>query len=307
MWLRCFSSCLFALAALLFAAGCDRADSMPFTAEIDEPGYRRGKELIRQGRNQEALGEFEKVLDKRGLLNAPETHLELGLLYEKHMRDPIAAIYHFSKYRQLKPSTQQADLVRARIDAAMRSFASTLPGKPLDNPLTPADNSEVVQRLQRENEQLSAALARMRVALGLSARPPVDAQGRITGLAPEEMPALENPISASPDDFLVVRPPDENVLQDFTPITAPTRPADTQPAAVATATTRPPAQPPAQTQPAPSTGRTYIVKAGEGLYTIARKHYGSATNAQVEAIYNANRDRMKSKSDLKIGMELRIP
>ena len=110
--------------------------------------------MIRQGRNQEALSEFQKVIEKRGLLNAPEAHLELGLLYQSHMRDPISAIYHFKKYRELKPSTQQAVLVNARIDAAIREFASTLPGRPLENPLTPADNFEVVQRLQRENEQL---------------------------------------------------------------------------------------------------------------------------------------------------------
>ncbi|MGC4074964.1 MAG: LysM peptidoglycan-binding domain-containing protein [Nibricoccus sp.] len=312
---RHLSLALFALAALFFAAGCDRVDSMPFTAEVDEPGYRRGKELIKQGRNQEALSEFQKVIEKRGLLNAPEAHLELGLLYQQHIHDPISAIYHFRKYRELKPNTEQANYVRGRIDAAMREFASTLPGKPLDNPLTPADNFEVVQRLQRENEQLQAALARMRVTVGLSARPPVDPQGNITALAPEERPAIEpNPISASPSDELpVVRPTFETETLAIQPTipAAPTRPVSTptQTTPVPSTTARPsqtqPATPPA-TAPAAG-GRRHVVKQGEGLYTIARKYYGSATNAQVEAIYNANRDRMTSKSDLKVGMELRIP
>jgi tetratricopeptide (TPR) repeat protein len=305
MRLRCFSLVLLALAALFFTAACDRVDSMPFTAEVDEPGYRRGKELIKQGRNQEALAEFQKVIEKRGLNNSPEAHLELGLLYQGHIHDPISAIYHFRKYRELKPNTQQAELVRARIDAAMREFASTLPGKPLDNPLTPADNFDVVQRLQRENEQLKSALARMRVAVGLSSQPPTDSDGNIVGIAPEERRALEpNPISAATaDDSFVVRAPSENPPFENTPppITAPTRPTPS-PAVV----NRPAATPPAQTPPAAS-GRRHIVKQGEGLWTIARKYYGNASNAQVDAIYNANRDRMSSKSDLKPGVELRIP
>jgi nucleoid-associated protein YgaU len=49
------------------------------------------------------------------------------------------------------------------------------------------------------------------------------------------------------------------------------------------------------------------VRKSESLYAISRRYYGSATNAQVEAIFNANRDRMSSKTDLKEGMELRIP
>jgi nucleoid-associated protein YgaU len=312
MRLRCFSLGLFALAALFFVAGCDRADSLPFTAEVDEPGYRRGKELIRQGRNQEALSEFQKVIEKRGLNNAPEAHLELGLLYQQHIRDPISAIYHFKKYRELKPNTEQANYVRGQIDAATREFARTLPGRPLENPLTAADNSVAVERLQRENDQLRNALSSTRVALGLAARPPTDSTGNITGLAPEETLAIEaSPITApSSQDFVVQTPQDLDVSAISSPLaTTPTRlpPASTQPPANNPGTTRPPA-PAAQTPAQTAAGtRRHVVRQGEGLYTIARKHYGTATNAQVEAIFNANRDRMSSKSDLKVGMELRIP
>jgi len=310
---RTLSLALFALAALFFAAGCDRVDSMPFTAEVDEPGYRRGKELIRQGRNQEALSEFQKVIEKRGLLNAPEAHLELGLLYQSHIRDPISAIYHFRKYRELKPSTQQAELVRARIDAAMREFASTLPGKPLDNPLRSADNPEVVQRLQIENEQLKSALARMRVSAGLSARPPVDAEGRFTPAAPEETPATEaSPISASAtDEFVVTQSPFDAETPAFEPVTTPsftpTRPAPAQAAVINTPAPRPTQPTQTQTPPPATSGRRHVVRQGEGLWTIARRYYGTPTTAQVDGIYTANRDRMSSKSDLKVGMELRIP
>lgn len=301
MRLRLFSLGLLASAALFLAAGCDRVDTLPFTAEVDEPEYRHGKEMIKQGRNQEALSDFQKVIEKRGLLNAPEAHLELGLLYQQHIRDPIQAIYHFRKYRELKPSTQQADLVRLRIDAAMREFASTLPGKPLDSPLAPSDYPEVLQQLKRENDQLRSALANARASVGLSPRPPVDAEGRIVGIAPEETPAQPSPISApaSEPSPVILAPEDTPALPA---VDIPTRPAQTiaqTPQPVAAQTPRPPATPPG--------GRRHVVKPKESLYSIARQYYGANSSAKVDEIFRANRDKMKSPTDLKIGMELRIP
>ena len=300
MRLRLFSTGLLASAALFFAAGCDRGDTLPFTAEVDEPEYRHGKEMLKQGRNQEALSDFQKVIEKRGLLNAPEAHLELGLLYQQHIRDPIQAIYHFRKYRELKPSTQQAELVRLRIDAAMREFASTLPGKPLDSPLAPSDYPEVLQQLKRENDQLRSALANARASVGLSPRPPVDAEGRIVGIAPEETPAQPSPISAPTNEPspVILAPEDTPATEPI--VAPPLRPQ----------------QPIAQTPPAPTPtarpatqagGRRHVVKPKENLYSIARQYYGTGSNAKVDEIFRANRDRMKTPTDLKIGMELRIP
>ena len=301
MRLRLFSIGVLTFAALFFAAGCDRADTLPFTAEVDEPEYRHGKEMIKQGRNQEALGDFQKVIEKRGLLNAPEAHLELGLLYQQHIRDPIQAIYHFRKYRELKPSTQQAELVRLRIDAAMREFASTLPGKPLDSPLAASDYPEILQQLKRENDQLRSALANARAAVGLSPRPPVDADGKIVGIAPDETPARESPISApASEPAPVVLAPEDTPATE--PVAAP--PLRPQPPVAQTpATPAPTAARPAN----PPGGRRHVVKPKENLYSIARQYYGTGSNAKVDEIFRANRDKMKSPTDLKIGMELKIP
>jgi len=154
---------VFALAALLLAAGCDRMDTpAPQTAEVDEPGYRRGKELERQGREPEAIIEFNKVLAKRGLDNAPETNLELGLLNER--RDPVIAVFHFQKYLKQRINQDRDALVKQRIEVAKREFASTLPGRPSPDTTTAAssDLSELANRirtLQDENARLRATLA----------------------------------------------------------------------------------------------------------------------------------------------------
>jgi tetratricopeptide (TPR) repeat protein len=277
-----------ALAALLFAAGCERGDSPPATAEVDEPAYRRGKELLRQDRNQEALAEFNKVLEKRGLNNAAESHLEIGLLYQQHINDPIAAIYHFRKYRELKQNSPQSDLVRQRIEASMREYARTLPGRPLDaSPLAPADYADALQRLQRENEQLQSALTSTRAAAGLAAP---NSGGTIVQVAPAN-PGEIYPLATSPNPGPRPR------------VSTPAQPSGTSSARFQQQQQQQSVRPP----PPQADARIHTVRAGDSLYKIARQYYGTASNAQVEAIFTANRDVLRSKTDLPVGMQLRIP
>jgi nucleoid-associated protein YgaU len=60
-------------------------------------------------------------------------------------------------------------------------------------------------------------------------------------------------------------------------------------------------------QPPPSTPVTaeYTVKQGDTLQRIAREYYGSVTYD--ELIYQANRDQLSSKDDLRIGQKLKMP
>ncbi|MBK9990357.1 MAG: LysM peptidoglycan-binding domain-containing protein [Verrucomicrobia bacterium] len=302
---RLFS--LFALAALLIVAGCERSDVSPFTIEGDEPGYRRGKDLIKQGRNQEALSEFQKVIDKRGLNNAAESHLEVGLLYQYHIKDPISAIYHYRKYRELKPNSQQADLVRQRIDAATRDFARSLLVQ--TDSLDKLDSDDLAKRLQRENDKLKADLAAAR------ANRPVP-----VAAADEETPAAEPAPVAAPNrgayaitdnSSPVVRaavdiepePTPEPVAQPRPPVAQPARPT------ASTTVTRPSATTtrPTTTTTRPTTGsyRRHTISKGDTLYSLAQKYYGN--RSRWRDIYAANRDVMKSEGDLRIGMEVKIP
>ena len=50
---------------------------------------------------------------------------------------------------------------------------------------------------------------------------------------------------------------------------------------------------------------TYVVQRGDTLYGIARRLYGDGKLWEV--IFNANRDRVSSPTQLKVGTELRIP
>ncbi|MGB8509981.1 MAG: LysM peptidoglycan-binding domain-containing protein, partial [Pyrinomonadaceae bacterium] len=50
---------------------------------------------------------------------------------------------------------------------------------------------------------------------------------------------------------------------------------------------------------------TYTVQAGDTLSKIAKEYYGDS--AQYHAIYEANKDKLDSADDVKVGQELRIP
>ena len=279
---------VFAFVALLFFAGCERSIDSPFTAEIDESDYRRGKELLRQGRNQEALAAFQKVLQRRGD-DAPESHLELGILYQQHIKDPIAAIYHYRKFRELKPNSPQADLVRQRIDAATREFARTLPAQPLDNQMERLDLLEKMDQLQRENTQLKDQLIATRTQSLNTPRQPV------SSVAPEPVA----PLAVNPDESPIARAPEpapEPVLQPSIPTVSLNRPGiqasvpTLRPSASTTSTVG---------------GRKHTVVKGDSLFILAQKYYNN--KSRWRDIYAANRDVMKGQNDLKIGMELKIP
>ncbi len=288
---------LLALAAWLFVSGCERSDTSAFIAESDEAGYRRGKELLRQGRNQEALTEFQKVIEKRGLNNAPEAHLELGLLYQHHIRDPIAAIYHYRRFRELKPNSPQSDLVRQQIDACTREFARTLPAQPMDN-MERYDMTDVVQRLQRENEQLKSELARQRASAFAKAAPENDA----LSLTDDPMTETSGPAYAAnvPEPSPVGRP---SVDANLPPVNQSVNPLPTRPGVVAS---QPAPIRPTRTATAPAgTGRKHLVVKGDTLMSLAQRYYGN--RSRWRDIAEANREQLKGKNDLQIGMELKLP
>jgi tetratricopeptide (TPR) repeat protein len=304
---------LLAAVVLLGLSGCGESERFSYATETDEPNYREGQSLLKAGRRQEALTAFLKVIDKRRD-DAPESHLEVGLLYVQHINDPLSAIYHFRKYLALRPNSPQAPLVRQRIDAAIREFARTLPAQPLEGQGSRVDLVATLDKLKQENESLKQQLADSRAGRNGAQYP--------DGVEPPAPVASPTPASSNALNFSVETVP--TVRTRPAPATPPPTTATvrtTAPAATArpvtppaqlqvknTTTVRPQVSAPSRPAPAaaPTTGaRRHTIQPGDTLSKIALKYYGN--RAKWRDIYAANRDVMKSESDLKAGMQLKIP
>ncbi len=279
------------LAALaLGLGGCGDNDRLSYATETDEPNYREGTALLKTGRKQEALNAFLKVIDKRGDDSA-ESHLEVGLLYLQDINDPLSAIYHFRRYLALRPNSPQAPLVRQRIDSATREFARTLPAQPLENQLQRVDLVAALDRLKQENESLKQALADLKAGRDNPAVSGDDA----TGLASPAPRSSANEVSFTVDTIPVVR----TRMPPAAPVRATPTPARPSPSQAQ--------KTPRQTAPAATAAgtRRHTVRPGDTLSKLAQQYYSN--RSKWRDIYAANRDVMKSESDLKVGQVLKIP
>jgi LysM repeat protein len=138
-------------------SACGPSDAL--TQETDERAYRRGKSLLREGRKEEALQAFLSVVGSRS--DATESHLEAGLLYLNHIKDPLAAIYHFRNYLALNPDGDHAEFVRDLILTAQKDFAQTLPGEPFGDAVDRVNLMETVKDLQEENTRLKETVLQL--------------------------------------------------------------------------------------------------------------------------------------------------
>ena len=284
-------SALTVLAFGLAGVGCGSGESLGLSAETDDAAYREGQQLVKQGRPQEALSTFLRVIARRGEAS-PESHLEAGLIYKQHIKDPIAAIYHFRKYLEQQPNSRQAPLVRQQIEAAKRDFGRTLPNQPLDSREVRLDGFDQRERLERENEQLRNELATLR---GLSGSAPTTLGSVPRGATAESVDArLPAPAAADEVSAITLAPIANREPEPSTDFQTPTNAAGSRGKALA---------------PSAAGGRRHTVAAKDSLYAIAKKYYGAATNARVQALIEANRDVLPAgaSTPLKEGMTLKIP
>ena len=310
--LRAAGLCALLAGALL---GCGR-EGATLSPEADDGSFRDGQQLEREGRLDEALVAYRKVIARRGD-GAPESHLEAGLICLNHIKDPIAAIYYFRRYLELEPNARQAEQVRGMIDAAKRDFAATLPGHPLESRTERMGMLEQLDQLQHENAELKAQLGAIRT--GALAQPlphvalaapddgqaaAVDVAGPVTPAPPSPGPITSAPITAAPieagggDDGSAG--PGESPAPRGSPA------VQIRGAVVSAPRSKPskPSGPAAANSAHP--GRRHAVAKGETLFSLAQKYYGS--RSRWRDILDANRDVLPGEhTPLRIGMELRIP
>ncbi len=256
------------VALCLNFAGCN-PPSTEAVEEVDLPAYKRGQDFLRQGRHDQALTAFLKVVQTNTV--APESHLFIGQLYLQHSKDPVSAIYHFRQYLEFKPRSRQAPMVRDLINTAKKEFARTFPASLFDAELDRMDLLDVIEqkeleilamkkdlaRLKGENDTLKASLEEMEVGGQESANTP--SEPTATPAQPRVQPIPRSSLLSPRNTSSTVRP--------------------------ATA--------------------YYTVVAGDNLIKISSKVYG--TGDRWNSIFEANRDLLENPNAIKVGMKLRIP
>lgn len=187
------------LALLLLLSACSPT-GVEVVSETDEKQYQLAQDYKNQGRVEDALSAFLRVIDARR--DAPESHLEAGYIYLRTMKDPVRAIYHFDRYLQFKPQSPQAAQVRQLIETAQKEFARQLPAQPYQGELDRIDLMELVKTLKQENDSLKRDLvvAQNRVSqlenmLGQARRVPSPQSNTTTTLRQQSPPAA---VAANP-------------------------------------------------------------------------------------------------------------
>ena len=112
---------LAAAACLAALAGCSGESSL---VDDRNPFYVKGLRLRQENRYTDAAEAFEKCL--RLSPASAKAHLQLAMLYEDRLSDPVRAIYHYRAYLVTSPNGENADMVRKWLVRAERSYLQKL-------------------------------------------------------------------------------------------------------------------------------------------------------------------------------------
>ncbi len=258
----------FAFAVVLsLSTACDRSAPVSDAAAEQEVNYLRAKKLYEQQDFPAAAEFYKKTLSVNS--DFAKAHLELGLLSDDKLGDPVAAIYHYRRYLELRPDSEKRKLVEDFIERAKVSLAAKLPQSPVVDPgeLTRLQSEKAA--LLQENAMLRSHVAELEKAVTVAA----------TGGEPPTVVVASTPAPAS----VVMPSSTPAIVMAAAPVTAFAEPSTGE-------TLR---------------ARAHIVQRGDTLQSLALRYYG--TRSAWEKIYQANRSGLPSKNQLKVGQQLVIP
>ncbi|MDA9763992.1 LysM peptidoglycan-binding domain-containing protein [Opitutales bacterium] len=256
------------VASLIVMAGCVQPKGEELS-EREISSFRTGESYLSQGRHDQALSAFLKVVEMTPI--APESHLYLGQLYLEHTKDPVLAIYHFGQYLKFNPTSRQAPMVRELINTAKKEFARTFPADLFNAELERMDMLAVIEQKDAEILSLKKELARLQAeqnSLNLRLQ---EMQSRTPSYTAPEAPVVTQ------QQRRVQPLPRSNLLGGQT------------------------------NAPATASGseRIHVVKPGDNLGIISREYYGDSS--RIFDIYEANRDIIPNVNTISEGQRLKIP
>lgn len=155
---------MFAVWLIMSLNGCIPAGQSELDEE-KEPHFLAGKKAINTMDYRGAIEEFEKAVEVNP--RNSKAHQQLGWLYEEKESEPAAAIYHYEKYLKLRPSSDNAEVIRQRVVNCKQDLAKSV----LPLPITPGMQRQFDQlvdenkRLKEENDRWKAHFASLGAAV----------------------------------------------------------------------------------------------------------------------------------------------
>jgi nucleoid-associated protein YgaU len=283
---------------LLALAGCQPIDKNLEAEDSHNPYFKKAEGFMEAKNYVDAAKQYEAALQANP--NVALAHYELGNIYSEKLGDEISAMYHYSKFLELRPTSEKREQVLLLLENAKYTLATKLPN-------TPIANAEVFARVQSENANLKKQLedAQSRLARMEQVQQDKDQQK-------ESAPVAATPAPAAPST------PAVSTAAPSTPTTVPSpiRPGTATPAPsappkpvapTAPTVTTTPAAPAAPAPTAPTEARSHTIARGDTLWSIAKKYYKNDTVNGIEKIKAANADKLGDGKPLKIGTTLVIP
>lgn len=148
--LRHFFNILLAAGLSSLFVACGSSSERLDRRDERDPLIIRGDARKRTGDIDGAIEMYQQALDRKPQLAL--AHLKLAVEYDEAKEEHLRAIYHYSRYLELRPHAEKNDLVKELIRMAHVSYLASLP-----NP--PPGAIERIAMLERENEQLKRQVA----------------------------------------------------------------------------------------------------------------------------------------------------
>lgn len=191
--------CMLVLAvAGLFCAACGGSPERLDRRDERDPLIIRGDARKRAGDIDGAIELYQQALERKPQLAL--AHLKLGVEFDEAKSDYLRAIYHYSRYLELRPRAQKNDLVEKLVRQAHISYLASLPNPPPGAIERVAMLERENQRLKRQVEELSE---QMRAARGVGSAPATAERATTTprarATAPEAPTVRPQPAPAQPE------------------------------------------------------------------------------------------------------------
>lgn len=144
------------LAAVLALTGCGKDAKSLEAREESDPNIAAGQAYMEEGKYDEAIAEFKKVLDTEPLMARP--HLDLATIYQNNKINYIYAIYHYDRYLELRPGSEKTEFIEEQKLKVARALANTLINNSKEVKQVVQERNSLIQQNKELKRQLSAAL-----------------------------------------------------------------------------------------------------------------------------------------------------